>query len=142
MEGLGVNKAEIVKELSAKYGVSKQAVYKDFTTKNRWQPRIQELKQAWLTITNRHDQIYRKASFQYLNAQSEHAKIRALRLMRECNVDLFNIMQSTGKIQKMPDSYELEIVAPWLNKFISSEPNIPLTRDSESSTEAQLDSES
>ena len=55
LEGNGLEPSEIVKELSVKYGVTERAVYKDFETRNRWQPLLQEMKKALLKIHNRHE---------------------------------------------------------------------------------------
>jgi hypothetical protein len=43
LEGLGFSQAEIVNELSQKSSCTKRAVYKDFETRESWQPILQSV---------------------------------------------------------------------------------------------------
>ena len=87
LEGDGLNDREIVKEVCAKFGVSKVTGYHDLKTKSTWQPLIQSLSRALLKAQNRHEQLYRKASFMYSQAKSDRARIAALNLMRQINME-------------------------------------------------------
>ena len=107
LEGNGLEPSEIVKELSVKYGVTERAVYKDFETRNRWQPLLQEMKKALLKIHNRHEQLYRKAVVAYMQAKSDRARIAALNLMRQINVDLAQL--SGAKVQGEAENEEIRI---------------------------------
>ena len=65
LEGLGFSQAEIVNELSQKSSCTKRAVYKDFETRERWQPVLQSVVESnavLLKAINRYEQIYRQAS--------------------------------------------------------------------------------
>jgi len=86
-EGNGLNTHEIVQELMAKFGCSRSTAYNDFATKPEWQPILQELAKQLLKVQNRHEQLYRKASFMYTQAKSDRARIAALNLMRQINVE-------------------------------------------------------
>ena len=130
LEGNGLLPAEIVKELSVKYHVSERTVYYDFQKRDKWQPAVEEVEKALLRIINRHEQLYRKASLGYIKAEDTKSKLFALNLMRTLNKDIFDILQGVGKIQKMPEAIELEIIAPWLNKFSSQETNTNHTKGS------------
>ena len=107
LEGNGLLPAEIVKELSQKYQKSERNIYYDFETKHKWQPQIEQLKKATLKIINRHDQLYRKASLGYLQAEDTKSKLFALNLMRTLNKDSFDMLQSTGEIEKAPEKAEI-----------------------------------
>jgi len=119
MEGNGLLKPEIVEALSEKYGCSKDAVWYDFRTKPTWQLKIAEMEKALLRIVNRHDQLYRKAAYQYTQLWKDDHKtsILALNLMRTLNKDAFDIMQSTGKIEKVPEKLQTEIKAAIIVKL-------------------------
>lgn len=109
LEGVGFSQAEIVKELAAKFQCSRRMVYVDFTDKPKWQPQLQLLKTSFLTILNRHEQIYRKAAFQYLAGKDDRAKMNALSIMRAVNQDYFGMLQSTGYIQRVSEKVDMNI---------------------------------
>lgn len=119
LEGNGLLRPEIVEELSTKYGCSKDAVWYDFRTRAKWQPKIEEMEKALLRIINRHDQLYRKAVFQYSQVWDSDRKtsILVLNLLRNLNRDAFDIMQSTGKIEKVPEKVQAEIKAAIIVKM-------------------------
>ena len=112
LEGNGFFPSEIVKELSQKYAVTERAVYYDLETKHVWQPVFQEMKTTFLTIVNRHNQLYRKASLSYMQAISPHDKVLALGLMRTLNKDMLDFLRSTGKVnidsQQVKSESEIE----------------------------------
>jgi hypothetical protein len=66
-----------------------------------------EVEKAQLTIINRNEQLFRKASLAYMKAENNAQKIAAINLMRTINLDAFEMLQSTGHIKKVPE----EIVA-------------------------------
>ena len=71
LEGLGFSQAEIVNELSQKLSCSKRLLYKDFETRECWQPTLQivtESKAVMMKIVNRYEQIYRQASLRFLSS--------------------------------------------------------------------------
>ena len=107
LEGNGLLRPEIVKELAEKYECSKDTIWYDFRTKQNWQPILQEMRRALLKIVNRHDQIYRKATLSYIQANDDKSKIMALNLMRSLNKDAFDMLQSTGKIEKVAEKAEV-----------------------------------
>jgi hypothetical protein len=107
LEGNGLEPSEIVKEISVKYAVTERAVYKDFETRSTWQPLLQETKEAQLKVRNRHEQLYRKAVIAYMQAKSDRARIAALSLMRQINVDL--AVMIGAKSSGVADSEEIRI---------------------------------
>ena len=88
LEGNGLEPSEIVKELSAKYGVSERIIYRDFETRSSWQPPLQEMEKALLKVHNRHEQLYRKAMVSYMQAKTDRARLASLNLLRQINVEL------------------------------------------------------
>jgi hypothetical protein len=118
LEGNGLTRPEIVEELTQKFGCSKDTVWYDLRTKPRWQPVITEIKQALLTIINRHEQLYRKASLAYMKAGDNKEKMLAVNLMKNINAESFDMLQSSGFIEKAPDKIEslnknLTIIRMW-----------------------------
>ncbi len=88
LEGLGFSKAEIVNELSQKMSCTKRAVYKDFETRDSWQPTLQsvvEPQAVLMKVINRYEQIYRQASLRFLTSSNELAKMAALNTMLKAN---------------------------------------------------------
>ena len=118
LEGNGLTRPEIVEELTQKFGCSKDTVWYDLRTKPRWQPVITEIKQALLTIINRHEQLYRKASLAYMKAGDNKEKMLAVNLMKNINAESFDMLQSNGIIDKVPEKIEslnknLTIIRMW-----------------------------
>jgi hypothetical protein len=88
LEGLGFSQAEIVNELSQKLSCTKRVVYKDFETREFWQPILQTVvkpNKVLLKVLNRYEQIYRQASMRFLTASNELAKLGALNIMLKAN---------------------------------------------------------
>ena len=84
LEGDGFSRPDIEKQLSQKYQVTVRTVSRDFQIRADWQPSITHLtdkKQAFYSVLNRYEQIYKKASFTYLHAKNESVTIAALRVM-------------------------------------------------------------
>lgn len=92
LEGLGFSQAEVVNELSQKMSCTKRVVYKDFETRERWQPILQSVgkpDEVLLKVINRYEQIYRQASMRLLITSNEFARIAALNIMLKANAALF-----------------------------------------------------
>jgi hypothetical protein len=107
LEGNGLLRPEIVQDLSEKFGCARGTIYNDFATKPHWQPLLLEVKHALLTIVNRQEQLYRKASLAYRKAENNAQKIAAINLLEDINLDTFGMLQDTCDIKKVPE----EIVA-------------------------------
>ena len=141
LEGDGLNDREIVQEVMAKFGCSKSAAYNDLATRSIWQPLVQEIARALQKSQNRHEQLYRKASFMYTQAKSDRARIAALNLMRQINVELAQLC-GAKPAEQIPTE---EICIKWedpevCKKQYSSDTNP--TRDNSASTSAPPVSES
>ena len=108
-EGNGLNRRETVKDLTAKFGCVEATIYNDFNTRSVWQPLVQEIKASLFKIQNRHEQLYRKASFMYAQARSDRAKIAALNLMRQINIELAQL----NGVKAVEQSETVETVIRW-----------------------------
>jgi len=144
LEGNGLLRPEIVKELSVRFKVTKNTLWYDFRTKHKWQPFIQELKTVYLRIINRHDQLYRKASLEYMRGGTVKEKLVAVNLMRVLNRDFYEFVKGTGykpEQLKPQEPRELKWVDPpeWRQKLCQSTTN-PI-EDKKSFTEAKHDSD-
>ena len=84
-EGMGMNRAETVKQISEQYNIPKDDLWRDYRTKPKWQNHFQGLDADKLrfTIHNRLEYCYRKASFLLLTTQNESVKLGALARMTE-----------------------------------------------------------
>jgi hypothetical protein len=83
LEGLGFSQAEIVNELSQKLSCSKRVLYKDFESREIWQPILQSVVQpdkVLLKVLNRYEQIYRQASLRFITSSNELARMAALNI--------------------------------------------------------------
>jgi len=92
LEGLGFSQAEIVKELSVKCACSSRTVYKDFETRESWQPIVQSVidaRKVLLKVVNRYERIYRQASVRLLTFTDEVSQLGALNTMLKANAALF-----------------------------------------------------
>jgi hypothetical protein len=91
LEGLGFSQAEIVKELSQKCACSGRTVYRDFETRESWQPVVQSVidaRKILLKVVNRYEQIYRQASVRLLTFTEEACQLGALNTMLKANAAL------------------------------------------------------
>jgi hypothetical protein len=88
LEGLGVSRVDIAKQLSQKYKCSQRSVYNDFETKTAWQPELQgatKANEAILKIINRYEQIYSQASKRAISSPNPFVQLAALNLMCKVN---------------------------------------------------------
>ncbi len=88
LEGLGFSQAEIVNELSQKLTCSKRVFYKDFESREVWQPVLQSVVKpdgVLLKVLNRYEQIYRQASMRFLSSSYELTRMAALNIALKAN---------------------------------------------------------
>ena len=118
LEGLGFSQAEIVNELSQKAACTKRAVYKDFETRESWQPALQsvvEPKAVLLKVVNRYEQIYRQASIRLLTFENELAQLGALNTMLKANSLLFEsavLPEVLGRLRDLEDKAKRGVFVP------------------------------
>ncbi len=101
MEGDGFSRPDIEKTLSVEFQVSERTVSRDFYTRESWQPQITSLsdrKQAYYSVLNRFEQIYKKASFTYLHSKNEPVTVSALKIMGYALSKIAELTNVTGEI--------------------------------------------
>jgi len=110
LEGNGIMKPEVVEQLSQKYEVSNDTVWRDYRTRKYWQPILEEMVEALHAIKNRHEQLYRKASLTYMQAENTPQKIASINLMRQINRDYYEFCYPSGadEPEEPIDGYILE----------------------------------
>ena len=118
LEGLGFSQAEIVNELSQKSSCTKRAVYKDFETRESWQPILQSVVEpnaVLLKVVNRYEQIYRQASMRLLTSSNELAQLGALNAMLKANSLLFEtavLPEVIGRLKVLEDKAKKGVFIP------------------------------
>jgi hypothetical protein len=118
LEGLGFSRAEIVNELSQKAACTKRAIYKDFETRESWQPELQSVidpKAVLMKVINRYEQIYRQASMRLLTSSSELAQLGALNVMLKANSLLSEtavLPELMGKLKVLEDKAAKGVFVP------------------------------
>lgn len=109
LEGLGLSRAQIVKTLSEKTQVSTRTVWRDFATRQAWQPLLTELNPQELLskVINRHEFVYNQAARLFIEANSDLAKLTALGLMLKANRELYElgvVPDLSARLQVLEDS--------------------------------------
>lgn len=92
----GVSLSESVKTIAVEYGVSTRAVYRDWATRKSWLPSLLDLGDTetfFLDLICQHKEIVRLSTMEYLKGDNSNARVGALRLLRDLNLDLFEVFQ-------------------------------------------------
>ncbi len=111
----GVLLSEAVKSLSAKYGVSERQVYADWRCRSRWMSWFIDLdggSEALRDILARHESIFSDASREYRRAQNDSARIGALRLMKDINLDVAEFLVQADLLRRVETLEEVKGVNP------------------------------
>lgn len=91
LHGKGLSLAETVKIVEEEFDVARRTLYHDWRNRKEWISSIVDLGDSetfFLEVVNSHREIYRMAVMEYLRCDNSSAKIGALRLLRELNLDL------------------------------------------------------
>ena len=118
LEGLGFSQAEIVNELSLKLTCSKRVLYKDFESREIWQPVLQSVTnpdKVLLKVVNRYEQIYRQASMRLLTSSNTLAQLGALNIMLKANSLLFEtavLPEVLGRLRELEDKAKKGFFVP------------------------------
>jgi len=125
----GVPLKDIVGDLSTKYETTSTALYIDWKKRKRWIREVVRLQDPTLIdeMLEGLKQVLPRAWFLYTTTQNDSIKVAALKLAKDVYIEIIELLQSLGIAVKVPD--QLEIFAPWLNKFASQETNTPPTKD-------------
>ncbi len=133
LEGDGLTLKEIVAETSMKFSCHPATIYREMARRATWQPLLQDFVDALLKAKNCHVQLYRKASFIYSQAKSDRARIAALNLMRQINIELAELSGAKPTEQTATEEIRIRWEDPEVCKKQYSSTTSP-TLDSSSST--------
>lgn len=139
----GVPLRDIITDFTRKYTISEEALYIDWGKRKRWIRDVVRLQDPSLIdeMLEGLKQVLPRAWFVYTTTKNDSIKIASLKLAKETYIDIIELLQSLGIIIKVPD--QIEVVAPWLNKFVSQPMTTsPTEADKKASTTATQDSES
>jgi hypothetical protein len=88
---LGMSLTDSVTILARKHHVTERCIYRDWQTRAKWLPALLEIgdPQAFFyDVVSQHRELQRFAALEYLKCEGENARIGALRLLRDLNLDL------------------------------------------------------
>lgn len=95
LKATGLSLAKIINDLSQKYEITVRGLYLDWGNRKRWIKAILSLEDPetfFLDVLATQKQIYKHAFLEYLKADNSSAKIGALRLLRDLNKDLYEMV--------------------------------------------------
>lgn len=91
----GLSLSENVKELSLKYNITRRALYYDWKIRKHWLPVILGLEDSetvFYELLDQHRELKRLALKEYLQADNSNARVGALRLLRDLNLDFIELL--------------------------------------------------
>ena len=105
LKAKGEDLSEIVKQFHSEYRVSIQALYKDWRNRGTWIGDVARLEDPLLVdeMVEGLKQVITDAWFMYSNSKNESVRIAALKLARDTYTDTIEILQSIGRIERMPE---------------------------------------
>ena len=118
LEGLGFAQAEVVNELSLKLTCSKRVLYKDFESREVWQPVLQSAVKpdgVLLKVLNRYEQIYSQASLRFITTSNELARMAALNIMLKANslvCETAVLPEVLGRLRDLEDKAKRGVFVP------------------------------
>jgi len=119
LKSQGVPLKTIIKDFVIDYEVSEQALYQDWRKRNIWARDIGRLRDPALLdeLIQGLKQIIPNAWYEYKTNPNPSVKLGALKLAKETYMDLIDILQSMGIVEKMPEKIEAAlkvIISPTL----------------------------
>jgi len=110
LKSLGSRLHNIVKDLARKYNVSERQIYYDWRNRKKWLPTLLSIEDPhsfFLDIISKHDELRKLAVLEFLKAPpGSTARIGTLRLIRDINMDLYEIVplrEVLLKIEKLEE---------------------------------------
>lgn len=100
----GVSLHDAVERLSLKYQVTRSAIYKDWKRRRTWLSAIVGIDDPtafFLELVAAHLEVKRLAMKEYLTGDNSAARIGALRLIRELNLDLNQMLVTHDLIARV-----------------------------------------
>jgi len=101
---LGLSLSETVQHLAEKYDVSEKLIYYDWRVREKWMEGvlgIADNKAFLCDLLANHKELYRLTLKEYLGADNSAAKIGALRLLRDLNMDFHEMVVTKGLYERV-----------------------------------------
>jgi hypothetical protein len=98
-KGVGLKVA--ADDLARKYGVSVNAIYRDWSRREKWMPQILRLQDHSIVYELLYGmrQIIPNAWYEYSTADNSNARIGSLRVLKETYAEILEKLQSLGLLQ-------------------------------------------
>jgi hypothetical protein len=93
----GISLADSVQLLASKYGNTTSTLYADWSKRRQWLKvllSIDDPETFWLDVIATHRDLQRLATLEYLKGDNSNAKIGALRLLRDVNLDMADLLEN------------------------------------------------
>ena len=116
-QGVGISK--IVEDFSQEYGLHRQTLWKDWRLREQWVQDVINLDEPSLLneLLQGLKQVIPNAWYEYKTNPNPSVKLGALRLAKETYLDIIQVLQSIGKLERMPTVHEIGL------KWLDSENN-------------------
>lgn len=116
-QGVGISK--IVEDFSQEYGLHPQTLWKDWRLRDQWIQDVINLDEPTLLkeLLQGLKQVIPNAWYEYKTNPNPSVKLGALRLAKETYLDIIQVLQSLGKLTRMPEVHEIGL------KWLDSESN-------------------
>jgi len=95
LKSTGMSLVTIINDLSVKYDITRRGLYLDWGNRKRWIKGILSLEDPetfFLDVLTTQKEIYKHTFLEYLKADNSNAKIGALRLLRDLNKDMYEMV--------------------------------------------------
>jgi len=115
MDAIGFSKPVIVNDLSIEFNVTTRTLYKDFATREKWQPRlmgVKDAKQAVLKARNRFEKIYRDASLMTQDA-NPNVKLGAQKIRLEATTRWLETFPELRQIMQIGEPNKPFVIKMW-----------------------------
>jgi transcriptional antiterminator len=92
---LGAPLVAVVKVLAQKFGVTTRTIRYDYAKRKHWLPILLEISDPhtfFMDLLADHKELKRLSTLEFLQADNSNAKIGALRLLRDLNMDLIELV--------------------------------------------------
>ena len=119
LKSQGAKLGTIINDFTEEYEVSKQALYKDWNKREQWASDVCELDEPALLTELVHGlrQVIPNAWYEYKTNPNPSVKLGALKLAKETYLDILEVLQSVGRIEKVADKVQAEIKAAIIVKM-------------------------
>jgi hypothetical protein len=109
---MGVRLKDIIEALAGEYDVQEHALYQDWERRNRWVPQIIKLTDPTLMhqLIQGLQMILPRAWVIAESDENPFARLRALQLIKDTNLDLIKALQSIGFIAQRPIQVDERLV--------------------------------